>query len=216
MKRGPIDLNEELTLPEAAARLGIDFGRLMEVLEHDPFGPLPTGPEGEPRVPAAVLRGFIDHDKDHRRIQLERLTELTRRMRGPQEPWPAWMQEFIDVDGPKSRRGRVAAGELVDIATLAALLGWSVESVAAAEKQGRLFSIEADGIRYFPRFFADAGVDHRAVELVFRLLAPLGSWSAYHFLMSRKVSLRGATPLEALREGRFEDVERAVWGHLEM
>ena len=117
-------------------------------------------------------------------------------MRGPQEPWPAWMQEFVDVDGPKSRRGRVAAGELVDIATLAALLGWSVESVAAAEKQGRLFSIEADGIRYFPRFFADAGVDRRALELVFRLLAPLGSWSAYHFLMSRKVSLRAQPHLK--------------------
>ena len=216
MKAEPIDLSEELTLPEAAAHLGIDLERLMKVLEHDPFGPLPMGADGQPRVPAAVLRGFLTNDQEYQRVQLDRLVELTRRMRGPQEPWPAWMQEFVDVDGPKSRRGRVAAGELVDIATLAALLGWSVESVAAAEKQGRLFSIEADGIRYFPRFFADAGVDHRAVELVFRLLAPLGSWSAYHFLMSRKVSLRGATPLEALREGRCEDVERAVWGHLEM
>jgi hypothetical protein len=108
----------------------------------------------------------------------------------------------------------VDAAERVDADTLAALLGMSAQAVREAEHTGRLFSLEVEGERYFPRFYADESLQWAWLEVVFRLITP--RWAAFQFLRSRKGSLGGATPLEALREGRLDAVCSAAMAYMEL
>ena len=112
-----------------------------------------------------------------------------------------------------ARRNRellVASGELVTSQRLAETLGVTRQAVQQGREARRLFSLEARGEDYFPRFYADPGLDRKVLEDITRVLGDLPAAEKWAFFTSRRGSLGDLTPLDALRKGRRAQVERAA------
>jgi hypothetical protein len=215
-----IDLTEKLTPKEVAESLGVPFAQLQGLLEKGLFRPLVTAQDGSPRVSATALYPFLGLREPHRLASLERLAELAQRLSEPRKPADsspnAALIRKIEAQALAGCRALVAAGELVDADTLAELLGTSTQAVQAAERDGRIFSLAVEGQRYFPCFYGDAGFDWHALEVVFRLLIPGERWAAFSFLRRRTLSLGGATPLDALRDGKLEAVSDSAMAQMQL
>lgn len=63
--------------------------------------------------------------------------------------------------------------------------------------------LEYKAQRYFPTFYADPAYDRRHLEEVTKILGDLPGGSKLQFFLTRKGSLGGVTPLQALADGRF-------------
>ena len=112
-----------------------------------------------------------------------------------------------------ARRNRellVASGELVTSQRLAETLGITRQAVQQGRDARRLFSLEARGEDYFPRFYADPGLDRRVLEDITRILGDLPAAEKWAFFTTRRGSLGDLTPLDALRKGKRAQVERAA------
>lgn len=92
---------------------------------------------------------------------------------------------------------------LVPLRTFQALIGWtSPRSVAKALGAHSIFAIDLKGQLYFPAFYADAIYSRRHLAAVKKQLGALPAGAKLQFFGSRKASLGGQTPLEALAAGR--------------
>jgi hypothetical protein len=101
---------------------------------------------------------------------------------------------------------RIANGEFLTSGELQARLHIKRASISGAVKAGRMFAVVGpSGENFYPAYFADKGLDRRALERVSKSLGTLPASSKHHFFTSRSRLLR-ATPLEALRKGRVNDV----------
>lgn len=101
-------------------------------------------------------------------------------------------------------------GELVSSGTLQEALGVKRQALSGAVKAGRLFSLTGpSGENFYPAFFADPGLDRRAVEKVAKVLGTLPAASKYFFFTSKSTLLQ-ETPLQALRRGRLDEVLTAA------
>lgn len=112
------------------------------------------------------------------------------------------------LDPPDAMIGK---GQLVSAAEFQRLMGWHApQDVSDAVGDGRLFYVEHHGGRYFPAFYANLKYPRLALEAVTRILGKLPSGSKLQFFLTRKGSLGGATPLEALAAGDVAKVENAA------
>lgn len=96
---------------------------------------------------------------------------------------------------------------LVSLGEFQSLMGWAApQSVTRALASHRIFAMNCEGQRYFPAFFADPLYIRRHLAAVSKALARLPGGAKMQFFASRKGSLSGVTPLEALAEGRLQKV----------
>ena len=106
-------------------------------------------------------------------------------------------------------------GQLVTPAALAEGLQFSRQALSKALKARRMFYVDVQGRRHFPAFFLDPLYERRQLEEVSRALGELPGASKLQFFLTRKASLQGQTPLEALAAGQFARVRTAAQGFAE-
>ena len=103
-------------------------------------------------------------------------------------------------------------GQLITPAAFAEGLQFSRQALSKALKARRVFYVDVQGRRHFPAFFLDPRYERRQLEDVCRALGELPGASKLQFFLTRKASLQGATPLEALVNGQFTRVRVAAVG----
>lgn len=91
----------------------------------------------------------------------------------------------------------------------------SRQALSKALKAHRLFYVEVDGQRYIPSFFLDARLESRQLEGVSKALGELPGPSKLQFFVTRKASLSGKTPIDALADGLYSRVRTAAEGFAE-
>jgi len=88
------------------------------------------------------------------------------------------------------------------------LMGWATRQAVWKAAQGhRVFYLAHGAERYFPTFYGDPAYDRKHLEAVTKILGDLPGGAKLQFFLTRKGSLNGATPLEALATGRFAKVK---------
>lgn len=118
----------------------------------------------------------------------------------------------MHLEALAARRALVEAGEVVGSEKFAELLGVTRQALSKAVGANRMFFIQVDGRRYYPRFFADPGLDRNKLEECCRALQDLPGGEKWVFFTLPKGSLGGATPLDALRQGKYAQVLTAARG----
>ncbi len=109
----------------------------------------------------------------------------------------------------------VNEGALVDSTTFVERLKVSRQALSKALKAKRVFYVEVSGQRFYPDFFLDKRYERRQVELVSKALGELAGASKLQFFLTKKASLEGRTPLDALARGQFSRVRIAAQGFAE-
>lgn len=139
-----------------------------------------------------------------------------------QQPLPMSTPESIAAGAAAMAEGRKRAAEtlarrienkeLLSADELRKGLRISQAEIDEAVGDNRLFAfVGPDGELYYPAFYSDAIVDRSALELVAQELRDLPAPSKYHFFISKRTNL-GATPLEALKRGRVDEVLQSASG----
>lgn len=105
--------------------------------------------------------------------------------------------------------------DLLDPASFVERRGGTRQALSKALKSNRVFFVELNGERYFPSFFADERLERGKVEGVSKALGELPGASKLQFFMTRKASLAGKTPLDALADGQYSRVHVAAQGFAE-
>lgn len=115
-------------------------------------------------------------------------------------------------DAPAQFQQRVESKELLTAEEFCRVVAVDVDWLDDALCDGRVFAMTAPtGRLYYPAFYADVGLNRTDVESVVQVLSLIEPISRYTFFYRRWTPL-GATPLEALRRGRLEEVMRmAAW-----
>ena len=109
-------------------------------------------------------------------------------------------------------RELVGAGTLLSAQEFAARLRWGDRVLNHALAANRVFFVDCQGVRLFPAFYADPQYKRQQLEEVSQTLGSLPGGSKWQFFTSRKGSLGGCTPLEALVRGDFGLVKMAAEG----
>jgi len=118
--------------------------------------------------------------------------------------------EYAQCQTEAQAQQYVSCGDLLPLGLLAQRLGTTVDSLAESILAGRLFTVAAGGKHYLPAFLAEPGVSRADLEAVIPVIASRDPWSKFVFFTSRKISLGGSTPLQALRRGDLPAVLRAA------
>jgi hypothetical protein len=126
-----------------------------------------------------------------------------------------------DMAAPSAGRGRSASSELVFNSTKSMLeaghlvtapefqklMQWSSrQAVSKALTSHRVFFITHKSERLFPIFFTDPSVERKHLWAVTKALGGLPGGAKLQFFLTRKGSLGGKSPLQALAEGRVVKV----------
>ena len=99
-------------------------------------------------------------------------------------------------------------GQLVDPVKFQEIMGWKTrQAVWKAAADNRVFFMEHQAERYFPAFYADQAYQRMHLEAVTKILGDLPGGSKLQFFLTRKGSLGGKTPLEALATGGLAKVK---------
>jgi len=97
------------------------------------------------------------------------------------------------------RLALVDKGELLTSADLIARVDITRQALSNRLAAGSIFYVDGGrNERYYPAFFADAGLDTKAVRKVTKALGDLPGASKWLFFTSPRESLGGLTPLEVL------------------
>lgn len=113
------------------------------------------------------------------------------------------------AQAPAQFQQRLENRELLTATEFCEALGVSVDWLDDALQDGRVFAIVApSGRLYYPSFYADPTINRRALERVAQVLSMLPPLSQYTFFQRNWIPLAGCSPLDALRDGRIDDVVR--------
>jgi hypothetical protein len=104
----------------------------------------------------------------------------------------------------------LAQSQLVDSASFAQRMHFTRQALHKARRANRVFSVQFEGRRYFPTFFADPAYERQQLESVSRILGELPGESKWQFFTTPKASLGRLTPLEALAGGKYSLVRAAA------
>lgn len=117
----------------------------------------------------------------------------------------------------QERRTELAeSGQLIVAKELAERLEVSPQAISKAVKAGRLFALEGGGGRLlYPAFYSDGRASRRDLETVTRALGDIPASSKWQFFTTPKISLNGATPLQALQRGDRQAVMVTAAGFVE-
>jgi hypothetical protein len=115
-------------------------------------------------------------------------------------------------DAPAQFHERIDRGELITAAEFCEALDVDVDWLSEALYDGRVFAMTGpDRRNYYPAFYAAPGVDSSDIEVVVKLLSRVEVISRFTFFYRIWTPL-GSTPLEALGEGRLDEVVKiAIW-----
>ncbi|MGF6808573.1 hypothetical protein OKW30_003699 [Paraburkholderia sp. Clong3] len=111
-------------------------------------------------------------------------------------------REEIERQALIARREMVRSRELLASSEFCERLGVSEKRLARMVATGSAFSIEVDGVEYFPALLADPSVDRKRLQSVCRILVPAPPNCRLDYLCSRQGNLGAVTPLEALADDR--------------
>ncbi|MYM81807.1 hypothetical protein GTP44_07525 [Duganella sp. FT50W] len=107
---------------------------------------------------------------------------------------------------------RIESKEFLPLCEFSEALKISVQSIDDAVMDGRMFAIsDPAGEEFYPAFYADRSLSRDQLETVAKALVGVPATSKFHFFTSKSTFL-GETPLEALVQGRLEDVLTAAAG----
>lgn len=112
-------------------------------------------------------------------------------------------REHIRRQASKARREMVRNGTLLGAPEFRALLGVDERRLASLVAAGSLFSIEVDGVQYFPAVLGDPKRDRKRLHSVCRILVPAPSASRLDYLESRQGNLGDISPLDALGDEKL-------------
>ncbi|MBP1207454.1 hypothetical protein JOD97_005534 [Duganella sp. 1411] len=119
----------------------------------------------------------------------------------------AEVMDKLRREAAASLQRRIDSKELLPPKEFQDALGISRQSINEAVKARRMFALLGPaGEYYYPAFYADGHLHRRELEKVAKALGGLPAASKYHFFTSKSTYLGAATPLEALRKGRVEEV----------
>lgn len=142
-----------------------------------------------------------------------RPVERNSRTALPAHPVREGDQEPLVVD---STTNLIRKRHLVSASEFQVLMGWtSPRSLARAVAARRIFAMTCEGQQYLPAFFSDPTYSRRQLSAVSRALGDLPGGAKFQFFVSRKGSLAGATPLEALSAGRLQKVLELAAAYVE-
>lgn len=111
----------------------------------------------------------------------------------------------------------VAKGQMLDPVEFQERMGWKTrQAVWKAVSDQRIFYMEFRAERYFPAFYADPAYQRSHLEAVSKILGELPGGSKLQFFLSRKGSLNGKTPLQALAGGALAQVKRVAGAFAEV
>jgi len=104
-----------------------------------------------------------------------------------------------------------AEGGTLGVQEVAPLLNISRQAVYKRYRAGRLLAVDCGRHGYaFPAWqFVPGGVLPGLAE-VLEALSDLDPWMKLAFFLSENVALKGKSPLDALRRGRFQDILRSA------
>jgi len=119
-----------------------------------------------------------------------------------------WVSEF-EASALAWRRRMVRSGEFISPHELAVRLEVTDENLRTAMLAGDVIQVDIDGLPYCPAFYANPTGLTQLVNVT-RALGGISSWSKIQFFITPKASLADATPLEALANGSFSQVEMAA------
>lgn len=110
----------------------------------------------------------------------------------------------------------VKSGQLVDADAFCTLSAMHPSELELGLKENRFFQIEVYGKSYFPSFYFDPGFRRSEIESISKLLSCLDGSVKWQFFTTPKLTLGGATPLEALVKGKIQEVALAARGFAEL
>ncbi|CAN0622892.1 conserved protein of unknown function [Burkholderia multivorans] len=114
--------------------------------------------------------------------------------------------EHAARDALRVRRQMVRDGALLTEEEFCRLIGLSAKQVGRLIERGNVFSVDVDGGPYYPAFLAEPTPYPERLAVLCRILYPAPPIARLRFLTSRRGSLGGITPLEALATD--EDYQR--------
>jgi hypothetical protein len=97
----------------------------------------------------------------------------------------------------------VRARQLLPSAEFVRVMGSSTQALSEAVASNRVFYVEVGGDRYFPAFFAGPPHQRAKVQAVAKALGEIPAGAKLQFFLAPRGSLGGATPLEALAQGKL-------------
>ncbi len=141
------------------------------------------------------------------------LRELIKRVSAA-DSMPKANREFLDQFTQKELQERVRLeqqGELLSSQALADQIGVTRQAIIKAVKELRMFALDGiAGQKLYPAFFADPRLDRSQLSKVSKELGQLAGASKWQFFTNPRISLNGASPITALRKGKFAEVIAAA------
>lgn len=120
------------------------------------------------------------------------------------------LMPLLRVRAQDNMRSLIAKGELVPAGKFAQELDISRQALSKAVTAQRMFFIELGGERYFPSFFLDPKYQRQQLERVSQSMGELPGASKLQFFATKRASLAGQTPLQALANGKFSRVREVA------
>ncbi|REG59667.1 hypothetical protein B0G80_2438 [Paraburkholderia sp. BL6669N2] len=108
----------------------------------------------------------------------------------------------IEQQALAARRQMLRSGELLKEDEFRDQLRVSSGQLARMVARGSVFTIEVDGVHYFPSLLAATDIDLKRLYAVCRLLGPAPPSCRLGYLSSRHVNIGGISPLEAICDER--------------
>lgn len=189
--------------PERLTEVTPFLRALRQLARTTPIGQsLPTGAAQQwAKLKPAELAKRMDTAETHVRALLELFGVLTHPSGTPAQRRTAAQREVEAL---------IARGELLASADFALALGTSRQALSKAVAAQRVFFLEHAGGRYFPAFFLDPKYQRSHLEQVSKCLGELPGASKLQFFQSKKASLGGLSPLEALAKGKLTLVKKTA------
>jgi hypothetical protein len=108
------------------------------------------------------------------------------------------------------REALVSNGALLSASEFRTALDVSRQALSKAVNDGRIFTVDVRATQYYPAFFVSPDIDRKTLAKVTKQLGTIPGWSKWQFFTTRKGSLGGSTPLEALKRGDVKAVTAAA------
>ena len=119
----------------------------------------------------------------------------------------------LDQQATTARLKHVENGTLIKAAECWERLNITRQALNKALKDSRIFTVDGpSGAQLYPAFFTDSRYNRRDLEHVSKVLGDMPGPSKWQFFTTRKGSLNGKTPLEALLSGNLDKVLVAAAG----
>lgn len=157
-----------------------------------------------PKISSSKVRGVLEKFRSHQQEAPVENAENQKFMRN------------LKAQATLSRMKHVDDGTLIKSSELWKRLGVSRQAGSKAINEFRIFSIDGPGgVNLCPAFFADPEYDRATLEVVSKELGAIPGPSKWQFFTTPKVSLKGKTPLEAIKSGQINEVISAAVGFKE-